>query len=115
MKRIFIGLCSAILFAGLGSLASAANMTINGTISDSACGSSHAKMTAGKKMTDRDCALACIKNGAKYVFVADGKVYNIANQNFAALQQYAGEHVSLTGDVSGETVTVSKLAAAAKK
>jgi|SRR5689334_3285146 len=115
MNRFFTALRAAILLGSLYSVASAANMTMNGTISDSACGSSHAKMTAGKKMSDRDCALACVKNGAKYVFVADGKVYNIANQNLAALQQYAGERVSLTGDVNGETVTVSKVSASAKK
>ena len=113
MNRVLLR--SAILLGSFYSFASAANMTMNGTISDSACGASHAKMTAGKKMSDRDCALACVKNGAKYVFVADGKVYNIANQNFAALQQHAGERVSLTGDVNGETVTVSKVAAGGKK
>ncbi len=106
---------SVMLLGAFCSFASAANMTMNGAISDSACGASHAKMTAGKKMSDRDCALACVKNGARYVFVADGKVYNIANQNFAGLQQYAGERVSLTGDVNGETVTVSKVSASAKK
>jgi hypothetical protein len=52
-------------------------------------------------LTDRACAQACIKAGAKYVFVSDGKVYNIANQNFADLEKGAGETVSLTGDVSG--------------
>ena len=100
--------------AGLAALASAATMT--GMISDSACGASHAKMMemhkdAKMKMTDKMCTQECVKNGGKYVFVADGKVYNVANQDFAALKQFAGDTVSLTGDVKGDTVTVSKLSA----
>jgi hypothetical protein len=63
------------------------------------------------KMTERDCTLACVKAGGKLVFVADGKVYTVANQNFAALTEHAGQTVSLTGDVNGTTVTVSKIAA----
>jgi hypothetical protein len=73
-------------------------------------------MTSGHAgLTDRACALACVKAGGKYVFVADGKVYNIANQNFADLEKGAGETVSLTGDVTGDTITVSKVAMEKKK
>ena len=46
--------------------------------------------------------------------VSDGKVYNVANQNFAALTEHAGESVRLTGNVYGDTVTVSKIAATRK-
>ena len=56
-----------------------------------------------------------MKAGGKYVFVADGKVYNIANQSFADLGKNAGETVNLTGDVSGDTITVSKVAMEKKK
>ena len=62
-------------------------------------------------MTDRDCTLACVKGGGKFVFVSGGKVYNVANQNLAALTEHAGENVSLTGDVQGDTITVSKVSA----
>ena len=60
--------------------------------------------------TDRDCTLACIKGGSKYVFVSDGKVYNISNQKLGALKVHAGETVQLTGTMKGDTVTVSKIA-----
>lgn len=111
MKSILKGLCCVGLLAGLASFASAATMTMKGMISDSACGVSHAKMMAMHKdiKTDRDCTLACVKSGAKYVFVSDGKVYQIANQDLAALMKNAGESVSLTGDVNGDTITVSKV------
>jgi hypothetical protein len=110
MNSIRKGLWFSGLLIGLASFASAATMTMNGTISDSMCGASHAKMTAGHpNMTDRACTLGCVKGGAKYVFVSDGKVYQIANQNLAVLQKDAGESVSLTGDVNGDTITVSKV------
>jgi len=92
-------------------------MTMTGMISDSMCGASHAKMMAmhkDAKMTDRDCTLACVKGGGKYVFVSDGKVYQIANQDLAALQKDAGESVKLTGDVNADTIKVSKVAMAKK-
>jgi hypothetical protein len=87
--------------------------TWTGQISDSACGMSHAKMLASDKSlkTDRDCTLACIKGGSKYVFVTDGKVYSISNQKLAALKVHAGETVQLTGTMKGDAITVSKIAA----
>jgi hypothetical protein len=112
MKRVFIGLGAIGLFAGLGSFARAATMTMDGMISDSMCGASHAKMMEmhkDAKMTDRDCTLACVKGGGKFVFVSGGKVYNVANQKLAALAAHAGETVSLTGNVEGDTITVSKV------
>lgn len=90
----------------------AANETLTGTISDSNCGASHktAIEHSGKQVSDRQCALACIKGGAKYVFVSDNKVYTIENQTFSDLSKYAGDPVKMTGDVQGSTVTVAKLA-----
>jgi hypothetical protein len=116
MKSILGGLCCAGLLAAFASFASAATMTMTGMISDSMCGASHAKMTAGHPgMTDKACAQGCVKAGAKYVFVSDGKVYQIANQNQADLAKQAGDAVSLTGDVKGETITVSKVMMEKKK
>lgn len=48
------------------------------------------------------------------MFVSDGKVLAIANQDFKGLAQQAGAAVKLTGDLKGDTVTVSKLERAAK-
>lgn len=116
MKSILKGLCCAGLLAGSASLAPAATMTMAGMISDSMCGASHAKMTAGHPgMTDKACTTGCVKAGAKYVFVSNGKVYEIANQKLPALAKEAGDQVRLTGDVNGDTITVSKVAMAKKK
>jgi len=112
MKHIFGGLGVIGLFAGLGSFAGAATMTMDGMISDSACGASHAKMMQehkDAKMTGRDCTLACVKAGGKFVFVSGGKVYTVANQKLAALTEHAGETVTVTGDLKGDTITVAKV------
>jgi len=87
MRGIYRGFVTVGLAGGLCAFASAAT-TMTGMISDSACGASHAKMMdmhkdPKMKMTERECTQACVKAGGKYVFVADGKVYNVANQNFA--------------------------------
>jgi hypothetical protein len=81
------------------------------------CGASHAKMMAEHKdaKTDRDCTLACVKGGGKYVFVSSGKVYNIENQDLALLQDHAGHTVRLTGEMKGDTITVSKIVMPGKK
>ena len=55
------------------------------------------------------------EHNAKYVFVSGGKVYNVGNQDFATLQEHAGHTVKLTGAMSGDTITVSKIAMPAKK
>jgi hypothetical protein len=88
-----------------------------GEISDSACAASHAKMMAEHKdlKTDKDCTLACVKAGSKYVLVSNGKVYQIENQSLPALQQRAGQMVEVTGDLKGDSITVSKISAAGKK
>jgi hypothetical protein len=117
VKNIFKSLSILGLFAGLASFAFAADQSLVGQISDSMCGASHAGMTSSHPgMTDRDCALACVKAGGKFVFVSDGKVYKIANQDSPLLQMHAGHAgVTLTGDMKGDTITVSKVMMPAKK
>lgn len=116
MKSLLRGLCCIGLLVALTSFASAADKMWTGKISDSMCGASHAKMIAGHAgMTDKDCTLACIKAGAKYVFVSGGRVYDIANQDDADLMTHAGDTVRLTGEMNGNTITVAKIAPAAKK
>lgn len=118
MKNMLKSLCCIGLLVGLSAFAQAAEKTWTGKISDSMCGASHAKMKAqhtDAKMTDRDCTLACVKGGGKYVFVSSGKVYSIENQDLALLQEHAGHTVRLTGEMKGDSITVSKIAMLAKK
>src|ERR1700676_3033696 len=112
-------LCITVVASMLGAMtAVAADQTWTGKISDSMCGAKHNTSAEhdGKKMSDRDCTLACVKDhNAKYVFVSGGKAYNVENQDFAAFQGQAGHTLRLTGEMSGDTITVSKIAMPAKK
>jgi peroxiredoxin len=99
------------LLASLAGLAPAASMTWKGEISDSNCAISHQKVTqVHPSLNNRSCTLACIGDGAKFVFVSDGKVFKIANQDLPALTANAGYTVQLTGDLKDGTITVSKVA-----
>jgi len=95
----------------------AADQTWMGKISDSMCGASHKKVAehGNAKISDRDCTLACVKNGGKYVFVRNGKVYSIENQDYAGLEEHAGETVRLTGEMTGDTIKVSNIEASGGK
>jgi hypothetical protein len=91
----------------------AAEQTWSGTISDSACGAKHAVAAEGQdKMPDPDCTQACVRGGSEYVFVSDGKVYRIGNQKHADVAAHAGRAVKLTGEMTGTTITVSKIVSA---
>jgi hypothetical protein len=106
---VIVAACSILM--GFGARASAAPETLTGRISDAMCGTSHDTMTEhGKKMTDKQCTVACVEHGSTYVFVTGDKILKVANQTFADLKQFAGDTVTLTGDVKGDTVTVTKIA-----
>ena len=111
MKKTFTLFAAAVLMTAAPALA--ADKTWNGTISDSMCGAKHpGGEHDGKKMTDADCAKACVnEHGGKWVFLSEGKAYTIANQDFGALKEHAGEKVALTGEMKGDSITVSKVEA----
>jgi len=102
-----------LVLAGVGR-PRAAEQSWAGAISDSMCGASHAAMsTGGVKVSDRDCTIACVsyqtENSPKFVFVSGGKVYPIANQKFGGLARYAGQSITLTGELANGQITVSKI------
>ena len=83
-----------------------------GKISDSNCKEKHAVSEHdGKKMTEAECTSMCVKKGAKYVFVSDGKVYQLANQKSKTIASHAGQEVQLTGEMKGDTITATKIVA----
>ena len=89
-----------------------AEQSWTGQISDGMCGADHSMMAHdNEKLSAHDCTLACVKGGAKYVFVSQGKVYDIQNQEMKDLEAHAGHTVSLTGDLSsdGKTIKASKI------
>jgi hypothetical protein len=112
MKKLVM-FAAAVLFVASPVLA--AEKTWNGTLADSKCGAKHAKGEHGGTSDDSDCVTKCVKDGEKYVFVSGGKTYQIANQDFAALKDHAGHNIALTGEMKGDSITVSKIAMPKKK
>lgn len=57
----------------------------------------------------RTCTLACVKAGGHFVLYnpATKKVYKLDPESGA--QPYAGEHVTVTGTLSGDTIQVTKI------
>jgi hypothetical protein len=83
-----------------------------GQITDGMCEKDHSMMASGGKQPDpKDCTLACVKSGSKFVFVSNGTTYQIANQDLPDLKTYAGSTVKLTGDLEsdGKTIKAEKL------
>jgi hypothetical protein len=109
MKKSVAGVFVVIaLLVAYQSSGIAAPQTWTGQIADSMCGAKHKSM-GSMKMSDRECTEMCIKAGGKYVFVTGGKVYQIADQKDKALATHAGHTVLLTGEMKGNTITLSKI------
>jgi hypothetical protein len=90
----------------------AAEQTWTGKISDSLCSASHTKMATSvfPPLEDPACVIACVEGGGKYVFVdKDEKAFQISNQDFADLKAHPGVPVTLTGELKGDTITISKI------
>jgi putative heme-binding domain-containing protein len=108
MTRKWAG--TLMLAFGFATLTFAADETWTGRISDTRCGASHQAVGAVFGLTDRECAIDCIKALHKYVLVEDGrKVIPIVNQDFAGLPLHADHIVRLIGELKGNSILVSKI------
>lgn len=109
MKRRVTWFLAAMGLVALAAVksATAAPQTWTGEIADGMCAlAGHAHMGA----TDaRKCTLECIKAGQPYALVVNKKMLKIANQKFPGLETYAGQTVQLTGELKGDTITVTKV------
>jgi hypothetical protein len=110
MKTLF---ATFAVVTWLGATANfAAEQTLTGSISDSICRGVHKLMAeqVTPPLSDAECTKTCLEARALYVFVSDARgVLAIANQDFAGLKDYGGQKVKLTGDVRGESITVSRI------
>jgi hypothetical protein len=101
MKSRFLLLPALALIAA--SIASPADNSWTGWISDDMCGAKNAEGSA-------ECASKCVKeHGAKYVFVNDGdkKVYAIDAQDKVA--PHAGHHVIVKGTADGSELKLTSI------
>ena len=102
----------AVVVSVSASAQKAPEQTWKGKISDSNCKDKHpGGEHDGKKMTDADCTGVCVKKGAKYVFVSEGKVFQLANQSSKQIAAHAGQQVELTGTLKGDTITAKQMKA----
>jgi hypothetical protein len=91
---------TAIATLALGLAATGMAAEFKGFVEDQNCASKAA-------MKDNaQCAQKCIKGGSPAVLVGeDGTVYKIANQD--KITSHAGEKVTVTGDLKGDTITIA--------
>ncbi len=95
MKKVLLSL--AISAACFG-----ANWT--GYISDEKCGKGHAD---GSEKSMK-CVAGCVKGGKAAVFVADDKVFKLDAASQALVKEHLGHKVTLSGKLSGDTITIKK-------
>jgi predicted metallopeptidase len=94
---------AAMMLASMGALSAMAE-DMTGFIGDSQC--KHSGATA----KDAACSKACVqKKGADPVFVSEGKVLKFDAASMDKAKAMAGEHVTIDGTVSGDTVTVNSI------
>lgn len=107
----------AFLFAGafamaVAGTAHAATMTLEGTVSDAMCGAKHPVADAA------GCTKDCVKKGSDYALVVGGKAYTLktsSDKDKAELGKLAGKTAKVTGEVTGENVTVTSVTMGAAK
>jgi hypothetical protein len=108
LGTLFAGGAAAFAAAGAEPVQQAngtAEQTFSGMITDSQCGARH-EQSSGKRPAD--CARMCVRNGSKYTLV-DGDRKNILEGNEAALDRLAGQRVTVTGTLNGNTIKVSSV------
>ena len=78
--------------------------TITGTITDTMCGGKH-MMT---NVNPAQCARECVKHGSDYGLLSGGRVYTLKAPT-KEIDKFAGQNVTVTGDVSGATIRVRSI------
>jgi hypothetical protein len=78
--------------------------TLTGVISDSMCGATH--MLKDKSATE--CTRICVKDGQSYSLLVGKDLYALTGHQ-AELDQLAGQKVTVTGKLNGNTLTVESV------
>lgn len=109
MKLKMSGIMALAAFA-FGATLNAANMTLTGEVSDAMCGAKHPIADAAA------CTKACVGKGSDYALVVKDKVYTLktSDKEKTELDKLAGKMATITGDVSGTTMTVASVKTAAR-
>ena len=109
-------LCLMIGVLLLAIPACAPRQTWTGKLADSSCMGSHPFDEHGAPMTDKQCTLKCVADGAKFVLMSNsGTMYAIQNQSQPALAEFAGSRVDVTGHMDHDALVVSGIELAHNK
>jgi hypothetical protein len=103
-------LCSASLSL-IGPAMAAGKQTLTGEVGDAMCGIKHMEGEG----TPAQCTRTCVAHGSKYALVVGDKIYVLNTTDkeaLAVLDQQAGKKATVTGNVDGTNIEVSKVVAA---
>ena len=104
MKKLLLLLAAlSVTFMYVGVSVADDATTVKGYVSDSKCGAKGANAKAA------ECTKKCIANGAKPVIVTDGDQKVLTVENPEALTGHEGDHVAVTGKVTGESIHVDSV------
>ncbi len=93
---------TAVAALAFGLAASGLAAEFKGFVEDTKCSTNPAMKN------DAECAQKCIKGGSPAVLVTeDGKIYKIDNQD--KIVAHAGMNVTVTGKLTGDTITVASV------
>jgi hypothetical protein len=84
------------------------SQNFSGIVTDAHCGSKHED--SEKKASD--CAKKCVRDGSRYAIVNGDRKYELAGE-LRQIGQSAGQWVTLTGVLDGDTIKVSSARLAA--
>lgn len=104
---ILSGICLAFTIAAS---AAAQPTTMTGVVSDAMCGAHHMM----KDATAAQCTRVCVKQGSDFALVVGDKVYTLQGDK-SQIDKYAGQSVTVKGDVTGTTLKVTALEASKEK
>jgi len=111
-----LSLLAVMLMLG-ATMSFARTRSFSGEIMDSACakmGSHDAGYSMTNTKTPKDCTLACVKAGSKFVLYNSAKKITYQLDNQKEPEQFAGEKVQVIGayNTSTKTIHVEKIEAA---
>ncbi len=110
LMLLVIGVVLVTPLSGLAQKTQTAERTLTGVISDNHCGLKHMKGMGD----DKSCTLMCVKNGKFVLADRDHKrVYQLDKTGQEKAREFAGQKVKITGRVSGKTIRVTAIEAAA--
>ena len=98
LKRLMMLAATLLVFTGMGWAQSWV-----GTVSDSMCGTKHAKASDEAAA----CVAKCVSGGSKYVLVSRGKVFQLDPQDKFA--DFAGKSVKVTGALKADTISAESV------